>query len=106
MAQSIALSTAVIAIGAGGDEAVVSTAFHITSASSLSCVPQIAVDSSNATLTNCQYVNLATGAVSAAGTALTANGVYAIYHPGCYCALNVTAGTATCFVQRVYGRAF
>jgi hypothetical protein len=42
----------------------------------------------------------------ATGTQLLAAGIYAVYAPGCKVYAVTSAGTATCEVQRVYGRAF
>lgn len=103
--DTIALSTAAITIAPLMSDGVIgSTVFQVSSAAGgFSCVPQIVTDLT-LTAANVQYVNLATGAVSAAGTALTANGIYAVFNPGCAVVLNVTAGTASASVNRVYGR--
>lgn len=105
-AQSIAISSTLSpqVIGALGDEVVGSVVFEVTAASSLSTIVSVQVEGSGSTPTNCQYINMATGAVSAAGTAITANGVYGVYSPGCAVTLTTSAGTATVFVQRLFGR--
>ena len=43
---------------------------------------------------NCAYINLASGAVVAAGTAITADGIYEVSTNGCFLGMNVTAVTA------------
>ena len=55
---------------------------------------------------NAQYIDLASGAVSPAGTALVANGVYGVYCPGCAVDLITSAGNADIAVQVVVGRIF
>jgi hypothetical protein len=55
---------------------------------------------------NAQYINLASGAVSPAGTAIVANGIYSVYCPGCAVDLITSAGNADVQVQAVIGRIF
>ncbi len=90
-AQAMSISSALSpqVIGGLGDDIVGSVVFEISSAAGgFSSIPSINVPPSSSTgtattPTNCQYINLSTGAISAAGTAITANGVYAVYAPGC-----------------------
>ena len=99
------LAVATQEIGSGGDEVVTSVVFQISGASSLQTTPRISLDGSSATPTNCQYINVATGAVSAAGTLITADGVYGVYAPASRVQLNTTVGSATlCQAKVVYGR--
>lgn len=82
-------------LGGGTDEVVGSVVFQVTGASALSAVVKAGVAGSTQTRQNIQYVNLATGAVQAAGTAVTADGLYAVFCPGCRVDFVVSAGTAT-----------
>lgn len=95
---------------------VYSTVFQLANQSSLSAIPRITMIQAAAakagpglplvTGTNVQYLNLATGAVLSAGTAITTNGIFAVYAPGCQVELITSAGTADCYVQHVLGRVF
>jgi len=89
-----------------GEDAVVSVVFQVYSAAALSTVPAVAVEESGQTPTNIQYVNLLTGNPVAAGTPITANGIYGVYAPGCVVSLVTGAGSAVVEAQRVYGRVF
>lgn len=90
-----------------GEDAVVSVVFQIwDAAGGFSTKPQIVVEDSGQSGTDVQYYNVATGANLAAGVAITANGIYAVYAPGCVVQLVTSAGTATTEAQRVYGRVF
>lgn len=90
-----------------GEDAVCSVVFQIWSAAGgFSTIPRIAVEGSNQTSVNVAYYNVTTGAYINAGTAITANGIYAVYAPGCLVQLVTSAGTATCEANRVYGRVF
>lgn len=104
-------------IDPGTTDVVSSCIFQILNvAGSFSGIPRITVQGASslksgpgvplATGINVQYVNLATGAVSAAGTAITANGIYGVYCPGCQVEIISSAGTADCYVQHVAGRVF
>lgn len=94
-------------LGGGTDEVVGSVVFQITGASSLSGIVKAGIAGSSQTRPNIQYVNLATGAVSAAGTAITADGLYAVFAPGCRVDFVVSAGTATAVeCVNVLGRVF
>ena len=55
---------------------------------------------------NAQYINLASGATASAGTAITANGIYGVYCPGCAVDLISSAGSGDVHVQHVVGRVF
>ena len=128
MAQTTYTPLALAATGAGGagvqtidpgdsSGVVYSTVFQILNvAGSYSGIPRITTLMASAakagpgvplaTGTNAQYINVATGAVSSAGTAITANGIYGVYAPGCQVEIISSAGTADCYVQHVYGRLF
>ncbi len=104
-------------IFAGNLDVVSSCVFQIANlAASFSTIPSIVVISESAAgalglppstaSINAQYINLATGAVSAAGTAITANGIYGVYCPGCAVELITSAGNADCFSQFLVGRIF
>lgn len=96
---------------------IASCIFEIANQSSLSAIPRIRVIDQSASGqagpgvpptvgVNCQYINLASGAVIAAGTAITANGIYGVYCPGCAVELICSAGTADVEAQNVIGRVF
>lgn len=87
------------------DDVVTSVVFEVSSASSLSMVVKAKVESTN-TSQSCQFINLATGAVSSAGTAITANGIYSVYVPGCLVTLTPSAGSATVNWRTIAGRTF
>jgi hypothetical protein len=89
-----------------GEDAVVSVVFQVSAASSLSTIPAVAVEESGIAPSNIQYVNILTGNPVAAGTPITANGIYGVYAPGCVVSLVTSAGSATVEAQRVYGRVF
>lgn len=90
-----------------GEDAICSVVFQIwDAAGGFSTIAKIAVEGSDQTGVNVQYYNVATGANLAAGVAITTNGIYAVYSPGCEVLLTTSAGTASCEVQRVYGRVF
>jgi hypothetical protein len=90
-----------------GEDAVASVVFQVFGAAGgFSSIPAIAVEESGQTGTNVQYYNVATGANLTAGTAITADGIYAVYAPGCKVFMVTSAGTATVEAQRVYGRVF
>ncbi len=90
-----------------GEDAVVSVVFQVWGAAGgFSTVPQIAVEESGQSGVDVQYYNVATGANLSAGVAITANGIFAVYAPGCLVQLVTSAGTATAEAQRVYGRVF
>jgi hypothetical protein len=106
-------------IDPGTDDLVSSCVFQVANlAGSFSTIPRITLRAAVAlagaagagaplvTGTNAQYINLASGAVSAAGTAITANGIYAVYCPACQVELISSAGTADVFVNHVAGRVF
>jgi hypothetical protein len=90
-----------------GEDAVVSVVFDIQDpAGGFSMILAVAVEESPATPANIIYLNLLTQAPIAAGTPITAAGVYAVYAPGCKVYAVTSAGTAIAQVQRVYGRVF
>lgn len=101
-----------------GETGVISSCiFEIANVASLSTIPRIRVIDQSASgadgpgvpptaSINAQYINLASGSVSAAGTAITAAGVYAVYCPGCAVDLISSAGDGDVHVQHVIGRAF
>lgn len=62
--------------------------------------PQAASDAGlgASTLKNCSYVNVSTGAQVAAGTAITADGIYAVTAPGVEVVLNHTQVTGSALV--------
>lgn len=96
---------------------IASCVFEVANQSALSAIPRIRVIDQSAsgqagpgvppTLgINVQYINLATGAISAAGTPITANGIYGVYCPGCAVEMISSAGVADVEVQGVIGRVF
>lgn len=96
-----------------GHESAVSTVVvqvsGIASASG-SMVPQLHVSMEGQDLTppawvNCTYLNQATGATVAAGTAITADGIYEFSTNGCLLGMNVTAvtGSYQCYVTPLAG---
>lgn len=88
-----------------GDNGIVcSVIFQVTAASSLSMVTNILLAGSGNSSVNCQCVNIATGAVTPAGTAITANGVYGVFAPGCGVTVTPSAGTCTIDACVVAGR--
>lgn len=90
-----------------GEDAITSVVFEVFNlAGGFSGLPRIDIEEAAQTPINCQYVNVATGNPVAAGTPITAAGIYAVYAPGCKVYMTTSAGTATCEVQRVYGRVF
>ena len=85
-------TTGAVPIGGGGDNVVTSVVFQLTQASgSFSVTPQAFVEQTANTAQNVQYVNLATGAVASAGTAITTAGIYGVFAPGLSVQLNVTS---------------
>lgn len=96
------------AIGSQGEDVVSSVVFEIQSAAGgFSSIPRIRLEESTATPVNVVYFNVQTGAQIAGGTAITANGIYAVYAPGCQVSMVTSAGTATALVSpRIYGRVF
>lgn len=93
-------------VNASGDDAIFTAIIQITNAAGgFSCIPRVAAEESGATPASVLYYNVLTNAPIAAGTAITADGIYAVYAPGCRISLVTSAGTATAFVQRVVGRA-
>lgn len=101
-------TTGTVNIGSAGDDVVESVVFQITQASgTFSVTPQAAVQNSGNTPANVQYVNILTGAVAAAGTAITAVGIYGVFAPGLAVSLNVTSVATNPLVvdtARVAGR--
>jgi hypothetical protein len=102
---------------AGWDGVIASCIFEVSGVASLSAIPRIRVIDQSASgaagpgtpptaSINAQYINLASGAIAAAGTAITAAGVYAVYCPGCAVDVITSAGSADVWVQPVVGRAF
>lgn len=96
-----------------GHESAVSTVVvqvsGIVSASG-SMVPQLHISMEGQNLTppawvNCTYLNQATGATVAAGTAITADGIYEFSTNGCLLGMNVTAvtGSYQCYVTPLEG---
>jgi hypothetical protein len=103
-------AAAVKIIDPGTDDLVSSCVFQIANLTgSFSGIPRIAVKDVSppgTTGINCQYINVATGVVSTAGTAITANGEYGVFCPGSRVEIIMTAGTANCTVQHLAGRIF
>ena len=91
---AISGSTA-IPVGSCGDEVIASIVFEVSSASSLSMLPKASLNGSNTTPANICYTNILSGATVAAGTAITADGIYAVFAPNCYLVLTPSSGTAT-----------
>lgn len=101
-----------------GEEGVISSCiFEIANVASLSTIPRIRVIGQSASgaagpglpptaSINAQYINLASGAIAAAGTAITAAGIYGVYCPGCAVDLISSAGAGDVHVQHVVGRVF
>lgn len=106
MANSISISgTSAIQLASGEDAIVNSIVFSVSAAAGgLSMIPQIALGDSGDAAVNVQYINLATGAISAAGTPITANGLYGVFAPGCDVTLLPSAGTGTVKWRVVAGR--
>ncbi len=115
MANTLALSTAlptgpsngVQPLGGSGGEVIGTVVFQITAAAGgFSTIPRAVIDSigTAATGQNIVYTNVLTGAVVAAGTAITSNGIYAVFSPGCFVELITSAGTATVDWNVVLGR--
>ena len=79
--------------------------FEISAASTLSCVPQMQVNADGVGPTSCFYYNLLADPRTAINfsTPITANGIYAVFAPGCAVYLTPTAGTATASWKAVYG---
>ena len=107
---SLAVGTATIAqrtLGArnaGGEDEVTSCVFQIWNvAGGFSTIPNLLVEGSGQAGVNVHYVNMATGDVQDAGTAITAAGIFAVFAPGCQVQLTTSAGTATCEALRVVG---
>lgn len=98
--------TSTINLHGGNDEIVTSVVFEVSSASSLSMLVQMKLKGNATTPANVQYVNLLTGAVAAAGTALTADGVYGVFCPGCQVSVKPSSGTATVNVMTLAGKVF
>jgi len=105
-------------IFAGVEGVIASFVFEVANlAASFSTIPRVRVIGQSAlgaagpgfpptASINAQYINLASGAVSPAGTALTANGIYAVFCPGCAVDLITSAGNADVHGQMVLGRIF
>lgn len=90
-----------------GEDAITSVVFEIFNpAGGFSMIPRIDIEEAAQTPINVQYYNVATGNPIVGGTPITAAGIYAVYAPGCKVYAVTSAGTASCEVQRVYGRAF
>ena len=90
-----------------GEDAVTSVVFEVFNlAGGFSMIPRVDLEEAAQTPYNVLYWNLLTQAPIAAGTPITTAGIYAVYAPGCKVYAVTSAGTATCEVQRVYGRAF
>lgn len=95
------------AVSASGEDALASVVFQVwNAAGGFSSIPGVSVENSGQSPTNVQYFNVLTGATIAAGTPITAAGIYAVYAPSCRVSLVTSAGTANCEAQRVYGRVF
>ena len=101
-------TTGTVNIGTAGDDVVESVVFQLTQSSgSFSVTPQAVLQNSGNTPANVQYVNVLTGAVSSAGTAITAAGIYAVFAPGLAVSLNVGSVATNALVvdcARVAGR--
>lgn len=103
-------------IDPGSDDLVSSCVFQIANANAFSAIPRLTVRNAMAngirgqlplvTGQNVTYQNLLTGAVLAAGTALTANGIYTVFCPGCQVEMIISAGSADCVPTHVAGRVF
>jgi len=98
--------TSEIFIGALGNEVVSSVVFQVTAASSLSMVVKATLDDTANATANIQYINLLTGAVQSAGTAITANGIYGVFAPAMLVGVTPSAGSCTLDVSRIAGRVF
>lgn len=105
--QTIAQRTAA-QFGPGGEDVVASVVFQIVNAAGgFSTIPRIRAEEATSAPVNVQYFNVQTGATIAGGTTITADGIYAVYAPGCQVALVTSAGTATAIVSpRILGRVF
>jgi len=102
-----------------GQEGVVSSCvFQVANlAASFSTIPRVRVIGQNVmgaagpgrpptASINAQYIDMASGVISPAGTPIVANGVYGVYCPGCAVDLITSAGRADVSVQHVIGRIF
>lgn len=106
MSERIAVSgTAPVFIGATGPEDAGIVVFQVGSASSLAMDVQTRVNGSDEALGDSAYFNLRANprTIVAAGTDVTANGIYAVIAPGCEVWLTPTTGTCTVDVVRVSG---
>ena len=106
MANSISVSgTANIVIGAGGDVDNSLVVFEVTSAVTLAMDVRTLVSGSGATPADTAYLNLrsAPRTFVAAGTDITANGIYGVFAPGLTVSVVPSAGTCTLTVVTVQG---
>ena len=88
--------TSAFPIGAGSDEIIGSIVFEVSaSTAAFSVLPKAALGGSGTTAANIAYKNLLTGASVAAGTAITADGVYGVFCPAMVVGLTASSGTAT-----------
>lgn len=89
MSQVMILANGEVDIGGGGD-VVGSLVVQLTGTWTGSVTPKArATGAAQASSVNVEYVNLATGASVAAGTAITANGLFAVKAGGLTVSLNV-----------------
>jgi len=94
-------------LGGPGNSVVGSVVIQVSaSAGGFSSIPRIALDGLAVAITgqNAAYTNVLTNAAVAAGTPITADGIYAVFAPGSVAELITSAGTATVDVNVVYGR--
>lgn len=96
--------TAAFPVATGSEDVIASIVFEVSAADSLSMLPKASLNGSGTTPANIAYVNLLTGAAVAAGTAITANGIYGVFAPNCYVTLTASAGSCTVDWDVVLGR--
>lgn len=105
-ANQIAISgTSFIPLGSTGTDETGVIVFQIVGASSLACDVRARVQGSGETPINVAYYNVASNinTVVAAGTDITADGIYLVRAPGCEVGIVASAGTATAVVNRLRG---
>lgn len=97
--------TSAFPVGTAGGEIIGSIVFEVSSASSLSMLPKASLGGSGTTPANICYYNVLSGSPVAAGTAITADGIYAVFAPNCYVTLTASSGSCTVDWVPVAGKA-
>jgi len=107
MANTFVLtSSASTVIGAGGNTGMDVLVFEVAAASSLICDVRTNMTGSGTTPANNAYYNMRTTplAIVATGTAITANGIYAVACPAMTVTIATSSGSATLTQVSVLGR--